>query len=55
MTRVQCGIRVLPWPHAHIREEDQGKSKKQVLARDEKLDSIVRELSMHMKEGKHAV
>ena len=55
MTRVQCGMRALPWPHACIKEGDQGKSMKQVLARDEKLDSIVREPSMHMREGKHAV
>ena len=55
MIRVQCSMRALPWPHGHIREGDQGKSRKQVLTRDEKFDSIVRELSTHMREGKHAV
>ena len=55
MTLVQSGMRALPWPHAHIREGDQGKSRKQVLARDEKLDNIVREPSAHMREGKQAI
>ena len=48
-------MKALPEPHARIREGDQGKSRKQVLARDEKLDSIVCEPSMHLREGKHAV
>ena len=55
MTRVQCGMRALPWPHARIKEGDQGKSRKRVLARDEKLGSIVFEPSTHMREGKHVV
>ena len=55
MTRVQCDMRALPWPHARIREGDQGRSRKQVMARDEKLGSIVYEPSTHMREGKHAV
>ena len=55
MTRVQCGMRALPRPHARIMEGNQGKSRKPVLARDEKLGSIVREPSKPMREGKHAV
>ena len=55
MTLIQCGMRALHWPHALIREGDQGKSRKQVLARDEKLDNIVHEPSMHMREGKQAI
>ena len=55
MTRVQCGMRALPWPHACIREGDQGKSRKQVLARDEKFDNIVHKPSTHMREAKHIV
>ena len=55
MTLIQCGMRALHWPHALIREGDQGKSRKQVLARDEKLDNIVHEPSMHMKDGKQAI
>ena len=40
---------------SRIKEGDQGKTRKRVLAWDEKLSSIVREPSMHMKEGKHAI
>ena len=54
MNLIQCSMWALPWPHARIREGDQGKSRKQVLARDEKLDSIVREPSTNMREGKQA-
>ena len=32
MTLIQGGMRVLPWPHERIKEGDQGKSRKQVLA-----------------------
>ena len=55
MTLIQGGMRVLPWPHARIREGDQGKSRKQVLALDEKLGSIVHEPSMHTREVKYAI
>ena len=55
MTLVQCGMRALPWPHARILEGDQGKSRKSVLARDEKHGSIVRESSTHMRKSKLAV
>ena len=55
MTRVQCGMRALPWPYALIREGDQGKSRKQVLAQDEKLGSRVHEPSTHMMEGKDTI
>ena len=46
---------MLPWPHVRIKEEDQGKSRKQVLARDERLDNIVHEPNTHMREGKQAI
>ena len=55
MTLIQCSMRALPSPHARIREGDQGKLRKQVLARDEKLGNIVREPSTHMREGKQAI
>ena len=55
MTQVQCGMMAFPWPHEHIREGDQGKSRKRVLARDEKPGSIVCELSTHMREEKHTI
>ena len=55
MTRVQCNMRALPWSHARIKEGDKGKLRKLVVAWDEKLGSIVHELSMHMREGKHAI
>ena len=32
-----------------------GKTRNQVLARDEKLDNIVSEPNTHMREGKHAI
>ena len=54
MTRAECGMRALPWLHGHIREGDQGKLRKRVLARDEKLCSIVCDPSMYMREGKLA-
>ena len=55
MTLVQCDMRALSWPHACIREGDQGKSRKQVLAQDEKLDNIVRDPNTHMRKGKQAI
>ena len=55
MTLVQCDMRALPWPHMRIREGDQGKLRKQVLAWNEKLGSILREPSTHMREGKQAI
>ena len=45
ITRVPCGMRALPWPHTRLREREQGKSGKQVLARKEKLGGTMREAS----------
>ena len=45
------GVALAPCTH---QGRDQGKSRKQVLAQDEKVGNIVREPSTHMREGKHA-
>ena len=46
------GVALAPCMH---QEGDQGKSRKQVLARDEKFDNIVHKPSTHMREAKHMV